>query len=99
MANAGLDQAVHPGDPVTLDGSESFSPQGEPISYQWEITSMPEGSTAEILEPALVNPGFVADLPGEYVVQLIVAEFGGGASEPDTVTISTENSPPVADTR
>jgi hypothetical protein len=39
---------------------------------------------------------FTADLPGNYIAQLIVHD-GELASAPDTVTISTANSRPVAD--
>ncbi len=38
----------------------------------------------------------MVDLPGNYVVQLIVND-GTVDSAPDTVTISTDNSAPVAD--
>ncbi|MGH8547581.1 MAG: putative Ig domain-containing protein [Methylococcales bacterium] len=44
----------------------------------------------------LVNPSFTVDLPGIYVVQLIV-NYGTDDSVPDTVVISTANSRPVAD--
>ncbi len=43
-----------------------------------------------------VTPTFTVDLPGTYVVQLIVND-GTVDSAPDTVTISTTNSAPVAD--
>ena len=41
------------------------------------------------------KPSFEVDIPGDYVIQLIVKD-GTDNSTPDTVTISTENSPPVA---
>jgi RHS repeat-associated protein len=43
-----------------------------------------------------VNPTFIADKPGSYVLQLIVND-GKVDSAPDTVAINTENSKPVAD--
>ena len=44
---------------------------------------------------ALCSPAFVVDAPGIYVVQLIVND-GSTDSAPDTVTVTTVNSPPVA---
>jgi hypothetical protein len=37
VANAGQDQRVNEGDLVSLDGSNSFDPDGEIISYAWGI--------------------------------------------------------------
>src|SRR4030042_2438407 len=47
------------------------------------------------MDPTTVNPWFVVDKPGNYVAQLIVND-GKLDSAPDAVTISTENSKPVA---
>ena len=44
--------------------------------------------------PTLVNPTFIADKKGTYVVQLIVND-GIVNSAPSQVTISDVNSPPV----
>ncbi len=47
VAVAGLDETVHPGTPVTLDGSGSFDLDGNvPLSFSWTITSAPAGSAA-----------------------------------------------------
>jgi len=43
-----------------------------------------------------MQPSIVVDRPGTYVAQLIVTD-GEASSAPDTVTITTENSAPVAD--
>jgi hypothetical protein len=97
VADAGIDQTVHAGDPVVLLGSESYSLVGDPITYEWTILSMPEGSLAELSESTVVSPSFVADFPGEYIIQLVVRDSDGDESEPDLVTVSTENTAPVAD--
>ena len=47
-------------------------------------------------DATLVNPVFVVDVAGSYIVQLIVND-GTSNSDPDTVIISTENSLPTAD--
>ena len=43
----------------------------------------------------LINPTFTVDKPGSYVAQIIVND-GQVDSLPSTVTITTQNSPPVA---
>lgn len=95
-ANAGPDQTVALGAPVLLDGRASLDPEGAPLSYAWSLTSRPAGSTAALDNATLASPGFMADKPGNYVVQLIVSD-GSLNSAPDTVVISTSNSRPVAD--
>src|SRR4029434_10449689 len=51
--------------------------------------------TAVLSNPAAVMPTFVADLAGQYIVQLIVND-GTVNSAPDTAVINTGNSPPIA---
>jgi hypothetical protein len=97
VANAGSGQAVHIGNVVTLDGSASSDPDlNYPLSYSWTITSKPDGSAATLSDPAVVNPSFTADLPGDYVIRLVVADSSGFVSAAGSVTISTTNTAPVA---
>ncbi len=93
VAHAGTDQTVPIGQTVQLDGSTSSDVDGNPLTYLWALIAMPAGSTAVLSDAALVNPTFVADLPGIYVVQLI-ANDGTEDSDPATVTITTGNTPP-----
>ena len=95
VADAGPDQTASVPATVTLDGSASSDVDGDPLTYQWALTSVPPGSTATLSDPAAPMPTFVADLLGTYVAQLIVND-GTVDSPPDTVTISTTNSRPVA---
>ena len=95
VANAGPDQTILVGASVTLDGSGSTDVDGNPITYAWSFTSVPAGSSAALSNPAAVRPAFVADKPGTYVAQLIVND-GTASSTPDTVTINTRNSVPIA---
>jgi hypothetical protein len=98
VADAGPDQALaNEGITVQLDGSQSFDPDGDPITYAWSITSKPPFSSAALNDPTAVNPTFVADSLGTYVIELIVTDNQGLDSFPDEVMVSSENVKPVAD--
>ncbi len=96
VANAGADQSGTVGTTLTLDGSGSSDVDGDALTYQWALTTKPANSTATLSDPTAVNPTFVLDKPGTYTAQLIVHD-GTIASDPDTITISTLNTKPVAD--
>ncbi len=94
-ANAGANQTVNVGALVTLDGSGSSNPSGVgTLSYSWKFTSRPPGSTAVLFNNTLVNPVFVIDTAGTYVITLTVTN--GVEISSANVIISTGNSPPVA---
>ena len=70
-ANAGPNQTAVHGKTVLLEGSGT-DPQGFSLTYQWSLTNKPAGSLAVLSSTSALKPTFVADLPGTYVVQLIV---------------------------
>jgi hypothetical protein len=88
-ANAGNDRTVPTGETVTLDGSGSSDEDGDPLTFEWTLTSVPEGSnaTASLTGADTAGPSFMADLAGEYVAQLVVND-GTADSAPDTVSIT-----------
>jgi hypothetical protein len=97
MANAGPDQTASVGSLVTLDGSGSSDPGGQiPLTYAWSFVSKPRTSRATLLDTAEVDSTFSPEVPGEYIIQLVVTN-AVGLSSAATVTVSTLNSPPVAD--
>jgi hypothetical protein len=95
VANAGPDQTVRTGETVTLDGSASSDPDGGRLRYKWAFNTIPPGSKAVLSNAQSVNPTFTVDVAGTYVVSLIVSDCYSSSS-PDTVMITTTNSPPVA---
>ena len=84
------------GSTVYLDGSKSSDVDGDPLTYRWSFTNKPTGSVAALSDQTIKKPTFAVDLPGTYVVQLIVND-GLLDSAPATVTVSTLNSRPVAE--
>ena len=97
LANAGPDQAITViGTVVHLNGSQSYSPGGLPITYQWSFVSKPVGSNATLTGPTTVTPSFVADVHGDYSIQLIVTDSLGTASSPAIVNVTSNNVVPVA---
>ncbi len=88
LANAGNKQIVDVNSTVQLNGSASTDPNGLPLTYQWSFVTVPASSAATLSNPTVVNPTFIADRPGDYLVQLIVNN-GVFSSAPSTVMIST----------
>ena len=95
VANAGPNQTVNVGATVQLNGSGSTDIDGYPLTYQWSFLSLPTGSSATLSNAAIVNPTFVADVPGNFVLQLIVTANGVN-STPSTVTIGNSDIVPIA---
>ena len=88
-ADAGPDQTVTVGRPVTLDGSASSDMNGDTLTYSWTLINRPAESGATLSDTTIVNPSFTPDLLGDYELQLIVND-GTADSEPATVVISAE---------
>jgi hypothetical protein len=86
VADAGASGSADVDTIVTLDGSASIDPNGDPLTYAWMLVSFPTGSSASISEPSSVSPVFTPDKAGTYVIQLIVSD-GLLASDPSTVQI------------
>jgi trimeric autotransporter adhesin len=95
VANAGANQSVTVGSLVALDGGGSSDVDADPLTYRWSLTTVPAGSGALLTSASSSTTSFVADVPGLYVAQLIVND-GHVDSVPSTVTITTQNSAPVA---
>ncbi|HXZ78760.1 MAG TPA: choice-of-anchor D domain-containing protein [Terriglobales bacterium] len=93
-ANPGLPQLVSIGSTVHLDGAQSTSPSGAPLTFQWSFVSVPAGSSAAFANAAAVHSNFVADKAGSYLIQLSVSD--GSNTSSATVLISTQLVPPIA---
>jgi hypothetical protein len=79
---------------VILDGSDSFDPNGDTLTYAWQQTA---GPTVTLSGPNAVAPTFVPLEFGTYVFEIVVND-GLMDSSPDTVGIVIGNNhAPVAD--
>jgi sugar lactone lactonase YvrE len=90
VADAGPDQTIECSSPagilVTLDGSSSFDPQGDPLTYTWTGPFPEGGGTVTDVSPTVTLP------PGISTVSLSVSD-GQGDSISDRVAISVAVQP------
>ena len=92
VANAGVAQIVPAGAwIVNLDGGASSDANGDPLTYKWVFISVPAGSAPSPFTSAsqntATNPSFWANVPGTYVISLVVND-GKADSAPSTVVIT-----------
>lgn len=78
VAEAGPDQTTEPLEPLALDGSGSFDPDGDlPLSYAWALTQAPVGSQALLQGETDAVARLVPDLVGVYEAELWVSDNTG----------------------
>jgi len=89
-------------DPISLNGTRSYDPDGGELTYEWSLQSAPDGSAAtdaDFSDQTDPRPLFYGDVPGDYVFELRVHD-GELWSAWDTFTVTLTdpelNTPPVA---
>ena len=65
---------------------------GLPVTFAWlwQPVAAPLGSAAQLNDPHLENPSFVADLPGTYAFSVVVTASNGHASAPALVSVQAD---------
>src|SRR5688572_23667496 len=86
VANAGPDQTVTTGQLVTLNGTGSSDPNGDPLTYSWCVKGRPVGSNATLNGSNTAQPTFTPDVSGSYVLCLTVND-GQSSSASDSVVV------------
>lgn len=98
-ANAGSDIPASAGETIFLDGSKSFDPDGDRLTYSWKQASGPIATLAHgnstntsVLVPSIDS--------GDAILTFILrVEDANGGSDEDTVRVivKSANQPPTAD--
>ena len=83
-ADAGGDGDAVVGFETGADGSAS-SGSGS-VTFNWELTAQPEGSTATLSDTDTATPALLPDLPGTY--ELTLTASSEGETDTDVATIS-----------
>ena len=99
IAHAGTNQAVLAGATVTLDGSLSADPDGEPLSFAW---TAPAGASITLTGAATAHPTFVAPAvpsgsPPVTLTFTLVVSDAHATSVPATVSVTVSPSGAVVD--
>ena len=99
VAEAGLEQSVNECTLVTLDGSGSYDPDGDTLTFSWEQIG---GPIVSLTGSDTIGPTFTApEVPagGATLTFKLTVNDGKATSEPDTVNIVVKNvnHPPVSD--
>ena len=97
VAQAGMNQNVDFGSLIVLDGSASYDPEGEEVTYYWTIESAPMGSRAKLAGVGSARPKIIVDRDGVFVLKLVVND-GKLDSPPTRVSLTVKgqkNKPPA----
>ncbi len=81
VAKAGFDTTVSVNQEVILDGSSSWDPDGDPLSYSWRLLSIPSGSKVQMENGPTTNlapsqASFTPDVAGSFIAGLVVSAKG-----------------------
>lgn len=99
VADAGIDRIVNENVRISLDGSKSFDPENQPLSYMWTQTG---GETVTLSSTTSITPSFVTPIVANGEIKVLTFELkvydDNGRADTDSVTITVDpiNSPPEA---
>ena len=94
-ANAGIDQTVNAGEIVTLDGSHSFDPNNDHLTFKWEAPTGITLSSTSIAKPSFTTPEVSQDT--QLIFTLIVNDGKTDSSiDQVVVTVRKSNKSPIA---
>jgi hypothetical protein len=99
IALVGPDVRVPVGTPVRLDGTASWDPDGDRLTYRWILVQFPSNTTAFLSDPTSPQPVFTPDLEGRFTFDLTVSdgfEESDDAARTSILAGSIGNREPVA---
>jgi len=96
VADAGAAQRVGAGTSVSLDGSLSFDPDGDSVTFAWTQVT---GPAVDLLDADSARPSFVAPFVAAVSVlsfELVVSDGTSQATDRVEVTVDPGNRAPIA---
>ena len=94
VADANGPYDVDEGSPITLDGSDSYDPDGDTLQYRWDLNNDGIWDTGWSSSPHFVHT-WGDDYSGDIVLQVSDGEF----TDTDTATITVRNVAPSVELR
>ena len=95
VADAGPNQTVSAGSLVTLNGSSSYDPNNDPITYKWTAPSGITLSSSTVSMPTFIAPQ--VSQTTQYTFSLVVNDgTANSTSKQVVITVNKNNNPPVA---
>lgn len=96
VANAGVNQSAHAGLTVTLNGSNSYDPNGDLLTFVWTEKPGNPSSVIQFTNTSTPAPSFiVTGTRGDYYFILVVSD--GILSSTNEVRVTVTNSAPISE--
>jgi hypothetical protein len=96
VADDGEPQTVATGALATLDASESFDPDGDPLTFSWTQTAGPD---VTLSNPSTASPSFVAPIVASATTLSFRVTVNDGRLTTDSdgvaITVTPKNGPPM----
>ena len=99
VAEPGPNLVVSLGGTANPDGSSSYDPDGDPITYDWSFLSLPSSSAltdADIGDFDTDTPSFTPDVTGSYILLLVVDDGTDSGFGAVVIRVTNANNAPTA---